>query len=934
MKKHIFLLMAVIATMVSCAKFDYEAIFEQLRDHEERIQKLETMCNQLNTNITALQAILEAISGNDYVTNVVKIMENGKEIGYSISFAKSGTVTIYHGADGSNGSDGAAPKIGIRKASDGEYYWTADDEWLTDESGAKIPASVPNDPDGKYITPSFRVAEGEWYISYDGGNTWQSLGKFIGQEEEPFFKDVSYDGRYLYITLPDGTPVTIPTSQLIEEMKNITSEVRLAKQYDLVVGDHFQLFYTGVVKTFNIKNEGIRVECAVGRQMPRYFEYTPTESDAGQSYKLTITTRRLDGSVISLGETTLVVHPKLTDSTTPANVNVLIIGDSLTYQGEWAGEGLRRVYGSDLSVSPVPLGLSNTCTSYGTKSHVINGFRVYHEGYSGWSWARFLQSSSPFYNATSKTIDFKNHAARYNNPGADLIAILMSWNGSGVTADFDFSEAINRNLNDAATIIRQAHSDFPNAKIICLGLQISCLNGGTGMWYGATGGLSDMYGTAFYAFDYSKALEEMVTNEEFGEYCFYIDTKGQFDTEYNTHKTEVSVNDRNNTDKEVIGTNGVHPTTAGYYQIGDAFYRGLHRVLPLIAETKEEPVVDLDITNAKDLSASETANCYIVSEPGIYKFLPTKGCSNESVGNIVTSALLWKSFGTSTIPAKEDLITVTCFKDGYIGFEVPADFKEGNAVIAAKDADGSVLWSWHIWLTDQPQEQVYKNNAGTMMDRNLGATSATPGDAGALGLLYQWGRKDPFLGSSSTSKSVAAKSLYGNWQVVSSSKTTGTIGYTIAHPTVFITQSSNGDWYYTGSASTDNTRWTTSDKEKSIYDPCPAGWRVPDGGEKGIWAKASGKSASFAASYDSANKGINFSGTFGESSTIWYPAVGYIHYTSGTLKDTGVNGVYWSASTVPDSSHAYCMITREDSTAIPFQNSMRSFGRGLRCTKE
>ena len=487
MKKHIFLLMAVIATMVSCAKFDYEAIFEQLRDHEERIQKLETMCNQLNTNITALQAILEAISGNDYVTNVVKIMENGKEIGCSISFAKSGTVTIYHGADGSNGSDGAAPKIGIRKASDGEYYWTADDEWLTDESGAKIPASVPNDPDGKYITPSFRVAEGEWYISYDGGDTWQSLGKFIGQEEEPFFKDVSYDGRYLYITLPDGTPVTIPTSQLIEELKNITSEVRLAKQYDLVVGDHFQLFYTGVVKTFNIKNEGIRVECAVGRQMPRYFEYTPTESDAGQSYKLAITTRRLDGSVISLGETTLVVHPKLTDNTTPANVNVLIIGDSLTYQGEWAGEGLRRVYGSDLSVSPVPLGPSNTCTSYGTKSHVINGFRVYHEGYSGWSWARFLQSSSPFYNATSKTIDFKNHAARHNNQGADLIAILMSWNGSGVTADFDFSEAINRNLNDAATIIRQAHSDFPNAKIICLGLQISCLNGGTGMWYGATG---------------------------------------------------------------------------------------------------------------------------------------------------------------------------------------------------------------------------------------------------------------------------------------------------------------------------------------------------------------------------------------------------------------------------------------------------------------
>ena len=923
MKRFITIILA-FAAVLSCQRFDYESILEQLRDHEERITKLETLCNQLNSNISAVKTIIEVMQSSDYVTNVMKIVENGAEVGYSITFSKSGTINLYHGADGST------PKIGIQKASDGEYYWTADDEWMTDEEGNMIPAAYVDGGDGRYITPQFRIAEGVWYISYDNGNSWREI-ETENEEEGLLFKDISYNGDYLYLVLPDGTPVSIPTESLIKEMQNKTSEVRLAKQYDLVVGDHFQLFYTGVVKTFNIKNEGIRVECAVGRQMPRYFEYTPTESDAGQSYKLTITTRRLDGSVISSGETTLVVHPKLTDSTTPSNVNVLIIGDSLTYQGEWAGEGLRRIYGSDPGVSPAPLGVTNSCTSYGTKSHVINGFRVYHEGYSGWSWARFLQSSSPFYNASSKTIDFKYHAAKYNNPGADLIAILMSWNGSGVTADFDFSEAINRNLNDAATIIRQAHSDFPNAKIICLGLQISCLNGGTGMWYGATGGLSDMYGTAFYAFDYSKALEEMVTNEEFGEYCFYIDTKGQFDTEYNTHKTEVSVNDRNNTDKEVIGTNGVHPTTAGYYQIGDAFYRGLHRVLPLIAETKEEPVVDLDITNAKDLSATETANCYIVSEPGIYKFLPVKGCSSESVGNIETSALLWKSFGTSTAPSKEDLITATCFKNGYIGFEVPEDFKEGNAVIAAKDSNGSVIWSWHIWLTDQPAEQIYYNNAGTVMDRNLGATSATPGEVEALGLLYQWGRKDPFLGSSSISSAVTAKSLYGNWQIVSSNKTTGTISYTIAHPNTFITQSSNGDWYYTGNSTTDNTRWTTSDKEKSVYDPCPAGWRVPDGGPDGIWAKATGKSASFTTTFDSTNKGFNLSGTLGADQTIWYPEVGYIYSASGTLKDTGTNGVYWAVT--PTDQYAYCLITRNDGTITPYQHSMRTFGRAVRCTK-
>ena len=207
MNKHIFLLMAVVATLVSCAKFDYESILEQLRDHEERIERLETECVRLNRNIEAIQIILEALKENDYITDIVKIMEDEVEVGYSITFAKSGTITIYHGADSADGSNGAAPKIGIRKASDGEYYWTAGDEWLTDESGAKIPAAVPNDPDGKYITPSFRIAEGVWYISCDGGSTWKELEAMNGGIS--IFKNISYDDGYIYITLADGTVLTI-----------------------------------------------------------------------------------------------------------------------------------------------------------------------------------------------------------------------------------------------------------------------------------------------------------------------------------------------------------------------------------------------------------------------------------------------------------------------------------------------------------------------------------------------------------------------------------------------------------------------------------------------------------------------------------------------------------------------------------------------------
>lgn len=217
---------------------------------------------------------------------------------------------------------------------------------------------------------------------------------------------------------------------------------------------------------------------------------------------------------------------------------------------------------------------------------------------------------------------------------------------------------------------------------------------------------------------------------------------------------------------------------------------------------------DLNFSSATDLSSSASANCYIISEAGLYKFKTVKGNSNTSVGNVASAAILWETFGTDTAPELFDLISGFCYNDGYIAFQTADTFKEGNAVIAAKDANDNILWSWHIWFTDQPQSHVYNNNAGTMMDRNLGATSAT---VGAFGLLYQWGRKDPFLGSSSISYGIKAKSTIIWPSAVSSDSSNGTIEYATAHPTTFITHnSSNYDWYYTGDSSTDNTRWTTS----------------------------------------------------------------------------------------------------------------------------
>lgn len=222
-----------------------------------------------------------------------------------------------------------------------------------------------------------------------------------------------------------------------------------------------------------------------------------------------------------------------------------------------------------------------------------------------------------------------------------------------------------------------------------------------------------------------------------------------------------------------------------------------------------------------------------------------------------------------------------------------------------------------------------------MMDRNLGATSATPGDVGALGLLYQWGRKDPFLGSSSISSNTIAESTIDWPSAVLSDPSTGTIAYATANPTTFIKyNSSNYDWYYTGSSTTDNTRWTTSTATKSIYDPCPSGWRVPDGGEDGIWSKALGSSAGFedALLYDGTNKGMNFYGKFGSDQTIRYPASGFRYSYDGSLNFVGEFGYYWSSS--PRGYHAYHLKFYCHGDVFPCIICDRAQGQSVRCLQE
>lgn len=267
--------------------------------------------------------------------------------------------------------------------------------------------------------------------------------------------------------------------------------------------------------------------------------------------------------------------------------------------------------------------------------------------------------------------------------------------------------------------------------------------------------------------------------------------------------------------------------------------------------------------------------------------------------------VLWESFGTTKTPDLGDLIAGVMYSDGKIVFATNDSFKEGNAVIAALDKNKAILWSWHIWLTDQPKEQIYYNNAGTLMDRNLGATSSVPGENETNGLMYQWGRKDPFPGLGDMKNRYMAASNYTilfGFGSEASGPATGTIEWSTANPMIFITgNKNNSDWYFSTDYNTDQTRWSA---EKTVYDPCPAGWKVPDGGEDNVWAKAIGNSTDHGTGVKE-KYGREFSGAFGDDASIWYPATGYLTDYNNEVGDGSWFGYSWTNAPYKNNSNRF-----------------------------
>lgn len=241
------ILMAVLAaSTVSCDKYALKSEVDEL---ENRVSKLETLCQQMNSNISALQTIVQALEGQDYITSVTPVESEGKTIGYTISFFKNGDITIYNGQDGKDGADGkdgtdgkdgkdgSTPVISIKQGEDGNYYWTLNGEWLLDEQGNRIRANGKDGANGtdgadgtdgtdgangtEGVTPKLKIEDGFWYVSYDNGESWNRLGAATSGNGDPLFTNVTYDDYFLHLTLNDGTELAVPMKSKTELVLSI-----------------------------------------------------------------------------------------------------------------------------------------------------------------------------------------------------------------------------------------------------------------------------------------------------------------------------------------------------------------------------------------------------------------------------------------------------------------------------------------------------------------------------------------------------------------------------------------------------------------------------------------------------------------------------------------------------------------------------------------
>lgn len=366
-----------------------------------------------------------------------------------------------------------------------------------------------------------------------------------------------------------------------------------------------------------------------------------------------------------------------------------------------------------------------------------------------------------------------------------------------------------------------------------------------------------------------------------------------------------------------------------------------------------------------DLSADGTSNSYIVNKPNtLYKFKATVMGNGKATAGITPQSIdpkkaiiLWETGTVKNAIIKEVELTT----DGYVKFTT-GETMDGNAVIAVTDGvpvenqldQGTVLWSWHIWATDYAPEmdQTVTSFAGkefTMMNVNLGEWSnkSTSYSSGFWGLKYQWGRKDPFISFTSYGTAPDGVTHYSDYPWETGSITSmvasdeESIRYAVQYPCLFILGSYNtdNDWYGTaaGAEGRNNDLWGNADGAavKTIYDPCPVGYKVaPQEAFTGFSKIDPSTSVSVTSNNmnvsGSFNGGWNFITSGGN--TIFFPAAGMLNATRATVSNVNYNGYYHTST--PDLESAQSRMFRLERVTFYYNSTDRAAGCSVRCVRE
>ena len=276
----IFTAVLVILCAVYCTpSSDIDAINGRVDGLESRVSALEEKVKELNeVTVPGLKNLVNAIQNdNVFVTAVVE-----KENGYEIKFSDGTSALIQNGkdgkdgedgidgkdgkdgkdgvdgedgkdgkdgkdgedgTDGKDGTDGETPVIGITIV-DGVYVWTVNGTVITDDDGNPLPVTGNNGKDGKDgtdgtdgVTPQFGIMDGHWIVSYDGGETWKTLGLTSNTDYSAYLAPDEETEDYIVLYV-GSTRVEIPKE------KTFTLKITIPENNGVKKGETASFAYT------------------------------------------------------------------------------------------------------------------------------------------------------------------------------------------------------------------------------------------------------------------------------------------------------------------------------------------------------------------------------------------------------------------------------------------------------------------------------------------------------------------------------------------------------------------------------------------------------------------------------------------------------------------------------------------------------------------